>query len=302
MDRISMPGIRSGPTAGKSVIHLILVLTCMACLYPFLVVLGTSFQEENEILAHGYTIIPEVFSLSAYKVILHDPTVLLRSYGVTILTTAAGTLIGLWVTSSYAFAISRKDYAFRTFLSFFVFFTMLFQGGLVPSYILMVNWLGLKNNVLALILPYLISGWYVLLLKGFLQTLPDALIESAKIDGAGELRIFIRIVIPLSKPPLATVALFFALQYWNDWWLTLLYVDQEKLMKLQYMLIRVLKNMEFLNSSEAMQFGLVKEGMQVPALSARMAMCVLAAGPMLVVFPFFQKYFVRGLTVGSVKG
>jgi putative aldouronate transport system permease protein len=302
MERTSTNGFNSRLTAGKLIIHLILILTCIVCIYPFLVVLGTSFQEENEILANGYSIIPKVFSLTAYQVILLEPTVLIRAYGVTILTTVAGTLIGVWVTSSYAFAISRKDYSFRTALSFFVFFTMLFQGGLVANYILMVNWLGLKNTMLALILPYLISGWYVLLLKGFLQSLPEALFESAKIDGAGEFRIFTTIVIPLSKPPLATIALFFVLQYWNDWWLTLLYVDQEHLIKLQYMLIRVLKNMEFLNSAEAMQYGLVKEGMQVPALSARMAMCTLAAGPMLVVFPFFQKYFVRGLTVGSVKG
>jgi len=166
----------------------------------------------------------------------------------------------------------------------------------------MVKWLGLKNNILALILPYLISGWFVLLMKGFIQSIPDALFESAKLDGAGELLIFIRIVLPLSKTALATLGLFLTLQYWNDWWLTLLYIDKEKLMKLQYILIRVLRNMEFLNSAEAAQYGLVKEGMQVPTLAARMAMCILAAGPVLVIFPFFQKYFVRGLTVGSVKG
>ncbi|UKS31214.1 ABC transporter permease subunit [Paenibacillus sp. HWE-109] len=137
----------------------------------------------------------------------------------------------------------------------------------------MVKWLGLRNNVLALILPYLISGWFVLLMKGFLQTIPEAIIESAKMDGAGELRIFAQIVLQISKPALATLGLFFALQYWNDWWLTLLYMDQDHLMKLQYLLIRVLKNMEYLNSSEAIQYGLVKPGTQVPSLSARMAMC-----------------------------
>ncbi|WP_158594268.1 carbohydrate ABC transporter permease [Cohnella faecalis] len=138
---------------------------------------------------------------------------------------------------------------------------------MVPSYILMVKWLGLKNNLLALILPYIISGWYVLLMKGFLKTLPDALFESAKIDGAGEFKIFTKIALPLSKPALATLGLFLVLQYWNDWWLTLLYIDKENLMTLQYMLIRVLKNMEFLNSAEAVQYGLVKEGMQVRRLA-----------------------------------
>ncbi|GGI44247.1 sugar ABC transporter permease [Paenibacillus marchantiophytorum] len=289
-------------TKGNLIIHILFILLCMACMFPFLVIIGTSFQTENDIIQYGYSMIPKNFTLDAYKVILHEPKVLLDSYLVTIGTTVIGSLIGMWVTTAYAYAISRKDYSYRTFLAFFIFFTMLFHGGMVPSYILMVKWLGLRNNVLALILPYLISGWFVLLMKGFLQTIPEAIIESAKMDGAGELRIFAQIVLQISKPALATLGLFFALQYWNDWWLTLLYMDQDHLMKLQYLLIRVLKNMEYLNSSEAIQYGLVKPGTQVPSLSARMAMCILAAGPMLLVFPLFQKYFVQGLTVGSVKG
>jgi putative aldouronate transport system permease protein len=287
---------------GKLFIHLIFIALCAACIFPFLVIIGTSVQSESDIVKFGYSVIPKNFTLDAYRVILHDPAMLLRSYFVTILTTVIGSLVGMWVTTTYAYAISRKDYRLRSFLAFFIFFTMLFHGGMVPSYILMVKWLGLKNNLLALILPYLISGWFVMLMKGFLQTIPEALIESAKIDGASELRIFAQIVLPISKPALATLGLFFALQYWNDWWLTLLYVEQDHLIKLQYLLIRVLKNMEYLNSAEAIEYGLVKPGMMVPSLSARMAMCILAAGPMLLVFPLFQKYFVQGLTVGSVKG
>lgn len=287
---------------GKLFIHLVFVALCIACVFPFLVIIGTSVQNENDIVKFGYSIVPKHFTWDAYRVILHSPGTLLHSYLVTIATTLIGSIVGMWVTTSYAYAISRKDYRFRSFLAFFVFFTMLFHGGMVPSYILMVKWLGLKNTMLALILPYLISGWFVMLMKGFLQTIPEAVIESAKIDGAGELRIFARIVLPISKPALATLGLFFALQYWNDWWLTLLYIDHDNLMKLQYLLIRVLKNMEYLNSAEAIEYGLVKPGMLVPSLSARMAMCILAAGPMLLVFPLFQKYFVQGLTVGSVKG
>ncbi|WP_337102223.1 carbohydrate ABC transporter permease [Paenibacillus sp. YIM B09110] len=293
---------RSPFMLSKWIIHAIFIVVCIACLYPFLVIIGTSFQNETDILISGYSIVPKQFDLSAYRVILHNPAVLLNSYMVTIYTTLIGTAAGLWITTSFAFTISRKDYAYRKQLSFYVFFTMLFQGGLVPSYILMVSWLDLKNNLLVLILPFLITGWHVLLMRGFLQTLPDALFESAKIDGAGEFTIFTRIVLPLSKPALATLGLFLVLQYWNDWWLTLLYIDHENKMKLQYLLIRVLRNMEFLNSAEAIQYGLVKPGQQVPSLSARMAMCILAAGPMLVIFPFFQRYFVQGLTVGSVKG
>ncbi|BBI36574.1 ABC transporter permease [Cohnella abietis] len=287
---------------GKLIIHFIFIALCAVCVFPFLVIIGTSFQSENDIVRFGYSIIPKNFTWDAYRVILHSPQTLLQSYFVTIATTVVGSIVGMWVTTSYAYAISRKDYRFRSFLAFFIFFTMLFHGGMVPSYILMVKWLGLKNTALALILPYLISGWFVMLMKGFLQTIPEAVIESAKIDGAGELRIFAQIVLPISKPALATLGLFFALQYWNDWWLTLLYVEHDNLMKLQYLLIRVLKNMEYLNSAEAIEYGLVKPGMLVPSLSARMAMCILAAGPMLLVFPLFQKYFVQGLTVGSVKG
>lgn len=293
---------RSPSKLSTWIIHGIFIVVCIACLYPFLVIIGTSFQNETDILLSGYSILPKQFDLTAYQVILHNPGVLLNAYVVTIFTTLVGTVAGMWITTSFAFTISRKDYAYRKQLSFFVFFTMLFQGGLVPSYILMVSWLDLKNNLLALILPFLITGWHVLLMRGFLQTLPDALFESAKIDGATEFTIFTRIVLPLSKPALATLGLFLVLQYWNDWWLTLLYIDHEDKMKLQYLLIRVLRNMEFLNSAEAIQYGLVKPGQQVPSLSARMAMCILAAGPMLVIFPFFQRYFVQGLTVGSVKG
>jgi len=296
----TLPGRRAA--TGKLIIHLIFIAMCAACIFPFLVIIGTSVQSEGDIVKFGYSFIPKNFTLDAYRVILHDPTQLFRSYFITILTTVIGSLVGMWVTTTYAYAISRKDYRLRSFLAFFVFFTMLFHGGMVPSYILMVKWLGLKNTMLALILPYLISGWFVMLMKGFLQTIPESVIESAKIDGASELRIFAQIVLPISKPALATLGLFFALQYWNDWWLTLLYVEQDHLIKLQYLLIRVLKNMEYLNSAEAIEYGLVKPGMMVPSLSARMAMCILAAGPMLLVFPLFQKYFVKGLTVGSVKG
>lgn len=283
-------------------IHLVLIVACAVCLYPFLVIIGTSFMTQQQIMESGYGIIPSEFSFTAYKMILRDAGVLINSYVLTIATTVIGTVIGLWVTTAYAFAIARPDYRYRRALSFYAFFTMLFNGGIVANYIMMVSWLGLKNSIWALILPYLISAWFVLLMKGFLQSIPFSLFEAAKIDGAGEAYIFIRIVLPIAKPALATVGLFLALRYWNDWWLTLLYSDRENLMTLQYLLMRVMRNLEFLNSAEALQYGLVQPGTEVPTLGARMAMSVVAAGPMLVVFPLFQKYFVRGITVGSVKG
>lgn len=286
----------------KMVINLLFIIICAIAIYPFLVILGSSFQTQTDIVKYGYSIIPQHFSSLAYQMIGKDPKILLNSYYITAITTIIGSVAGLWIITSYAYTLSRKDFKYRKPLSFYVFFTMLFNGGMVPSYILIAKWLGLKNTIWALILPMLISGWYVLLMKGFLQTIPEALIESAKIDGAGEVYTFIKIVLPISKPALATIGLFLVLQNWNDWFLTLLYIDRDNLLKLQYLLIRVLKNMEFLNSAEALQYGLVKESTNIPAQSARMAMCILAAGPMLVVFPFFQKYFVRGLTLGSVKG
>ncbi|MEG1442527.1 MAG: carbohydrate ABC transporter permease, partial [Oscillospiraceae bacterium] len=197
---------------------------------------------------------------------------------------------------------SRKTYRYKKALSFYAFFTMLFSGGLVPTYILITQMLNLKDNIWAMILPMVVSAWYIMLMKGFFQSMPEEILESAKLDGAGELYTFIKIVIPISKPAFATVGLFFVLQFWNDWWLSLLYIETESKFKLQYMLMRLLENIEYLNSAESIQMGLVNENVEIPTLSARMAMCILAAGPILVVFPFFQKYFIKGLTIGSVKG
>lgn len=282
--------------------HVVLIILAFTCLYPFLIILGSSFQSENEIMTRGYAVLPQQLTLEAYKIIMGNPQSLLTSYGVTILTTLATTLLGLAVVSTFGYVVARKDYPYRRALSFFAFFTMLFNGGMVPSYILISNWLGLKDNLLALILPLVCSAWYILMMKGFFQTIPTALIESAKIDGAGELRIFLTIVVPISKPAFATIGLFYVLAAWNDWWLSLLYIENESLFKLQYLLMKVLNNIEFLNSYDAIKYGVVNGSTQLPTYSVRMAMCILAAGPILVVFPFFQKYFVRGITVGAVKG
>jgi len=283
-------------------IHISFIIICAVCLCSFLLIVGSSLKTQQDIMNFGYSIIPQHFSLEAYKMILKNPEMLLNSYVVTIITTVIGSAAGVWIVASFAYVVSRKTYRYKTVLSFYVFFTMLFNGGLVPSYILIVKWLGLKDNILALILPMLVNAWYVLIMKGFFQSIPESLIESAKIDGASEMYTFVKIVIPISKPAIASIALFYVLGYWNDWWLSLIYIESDNLMKLQYMLIKILKNIEYLNSVEAMKMGMVKAGTEAPTLSARMAMCVLAAGPVLVIFPFFQKYFVKGITVGAVKG
>lgn len=281
-------------------IHFILILFTLFCVLPIILVIVISFMKEKEIFTTGYTFFPKQLTFSAYKQIFLNPKQLFTSYSVTIITTLAGTIVGLWLTASMAYAISRKDYRFRKILAFFVFFTMLFNGGLVPTYIMIVSWLHINNTIFALLYPYLCGAFNVLLMRSFFRTIPDALIESAKIDGAREIRIFVQLILPLSKPGIATVGLFIAFSYWNDWFQSLMYTNDLKLISLQYLLVSIMKNIEFLNSAAGRMLG--GAAVDLPQYSARMAMCVLAAGPMLFIFPFFQKYFVKGLTVGSIKG
>lgn len=287
----------------KVVSHVLLIVLCVFCVGSFLLVLGSSFQSESEIQKIGYRMIPQEFSLEAYKAVFMSPGMILDSYMVTIITTVVGTIIGLCISASAGYVISRKTYRYRKILSFFIFFTMLFNGGLVPTYILMTQWLHLKNTIWALILPLVVNAWYIILMRGFFQGIPDSIMEAARIDGASELRIFFGIVLPLSKPVLATIALFYALAYWNDWYQSLLYIDNQKLYKLQYLLMQILKKSQFLNSAAGQAvMGTGASTADMPTLNLRMAMCVVAVGPLLIAFPFFQKYFVKGITVGSVKG
>ena len=287
----------------KVVSHVLLIVLCVFCVGSFLLVLGSSFQSESEIQKIGYRMIPHEFSLEAYKAVFMSPGMILDSYMVTIITTVVGTIISLCISASAGYVISRKNYRYRKILSFFIFFTMLFNGGLVPTYILMTQWLHLKNTIWALILPLVVNAWYIILMRGFFQGIPDSIMEAARIDGASELRIFFGIVLPLSKPVLATIALFYALAYWNDWYQSLLYIDNQKLYKLQYLLMQILKKSQFLNSAAGQAvMGTGASTADMPTLNLRMAMCVVAVGPLLIAFPFFQKYFVKGITVGSVKG
>lgn len=291
----------TGEKMMQIMIHGFLCLMSIICIGSFWLVLSASFQTQEEIMRSGYAFWPKVFSTESYGIVLERPWRLIRAYGVTFITTLVGTVIGTALSASAGYVISRKDYRYKRALTFYIFFTMLFNGGLVPNYIMYVNWFHLKNNILVLILPLLVNAWYIILFRGFFQSIPDSLIESAKIDGASELKIFVSIVLPISKPAIATIVLFYTLGYWNDWYLSLLYTMNEGLYKLQYLLMIILKNAEFLNSATARTMGAAQEAV-VPTLNVRMAMCVLAAGPILVIFPFFQKYFVKGITVGAVKG
>ncbi len=279
-----------------------MLLTVFVFVYPFLIIVGSSFQSVSDLNANGYRIIPGQWTLASYKAVLQNPQTLVRAYGITILTSAITVVCGVFVCSTCAYVMTRKSYRYKKILSLIVFLPMILGGGLVASYINIVKNLGLRDNIWVLILPMLVSPWYMLLMKGFLSSIPEAMIESAKMDGASEFRVFTQFVVPLSKPAIATIALFFLLDSWNEWYNSMLYIDNQNLVKLQFLLMKIQSSIDFLNSAEALQFGAVKSGQEVPTEGARMAMCLLAAGPMLVVFPFFQKYFVRGLTIGSVKG
>lgn len=281
-------------------IHLTFVVFALLCVVPLLSIVAISLTSDQEIGRFGYRLIPHTIDVEAYRVMLGAPQQLVRAYGVTMFITAVGTLAALLVCSMLAYAISRRDYRYRRQVTLYIFVTMLFNGGLVPWYILISRYLHMKDTLFALIVPYLVVQWYVILLRTFFQKLPVSLIESAKLDGAREYRIFFTIVLPLSKPALATVGLLLSLQYWNDWWLSLLFIDgNTRIIPLQYLLYQTMSNIEFI-SQNVDKFSALGN-IAFPAESARMAIVVLAAGPMLFIFPFFQKYFVKGLTVGSLK-
>ena len=281
---------------GQLLVHLVLLLIGLACLIPMVLVVSISLSDELAMIREGYSLWPVGFTTHAYEYILREPGQILRAYGVTAAVTTIGTLGGLLLCSLLAYPLSRKDYQLRGPLSFYVFFTLLFSGGMVPFYILITRYLGLKDNMLALILPYMVTAWYVLILRTSFAQLPVELLDAARMDGAGEWRIFFQMVLPLSKPVLATVGLFFILRYWNDWFLALLFANDPNLYPLQYLLYVLMANINFMASNPQ------TTGLAIPAQSARMAMAVLAFGPALFTFLLLQKYFVRGITIGGLKG
>lgn len=280
----------------QGLIILVIGVICITFTIPLILIVSASFTSSDALANTGYRLIPPVFSLEAYEFLLNDPNIVTRAYGVSIFVTLVGTGLGVIVMSMLAFVLSRKDFKPRGILTFYIFFTMLFSGGLVPYYINIVRTLHLKDTVSALILPYLVSPFYVLLLRTYFSSLPKELFDSAKIDGAGEFRIFYQIAVPLSTPAILTITLFLLLVYWNDMFQALLFIESTKLWPLQYTLYNMIVSMSQV-SEMAMQIG-----KPVPALSVRMAMAVLALGPVILAFLFVQRYFVRGITLGSIKG
>lgn len=285
----------------QAVLHCVFILLVLACILPFLLLIVSSVTEENTLIRYGYTLFPKKISFDAYRYLLVDSTSILRGYGISVLTTVLGTSANLLITTLLAYALSRRDLPGRNVIAFYVFFTMLFNGGLVPSYMMWTQMFGIKNTFGALIIPnLLLGGFYVIMMRTyFTSSIPDAVIEAARIDGAGEGRILLRIVLPMSVPIIATLTLLVGLGYWNDWLNGLYYISDDSLYSIQVLLYKMLMSAEFLKSSAS---SALPVGIVLPSTGIRMAVAVLGSLPMLIVYPFFQRYFVKGIVVGAVKG
>ncbi|HOV41490.1 MAG TPA: carbohydrate ABC transporter permease [Oscillospiraceae bacterium] len=279
---------------------IILVIISVA---PFLLIFISSFTKESNLVANGYSFFPKELSLDAYYYMVSQYKTIIRAYGVSIFVTIAGTFFSILITSMLAYPLSRKDFKYRTIISFLVLFTMLFSGGIAPAYIMWTRIFHIKNTILALILPnYLMNAFNVFLMTNYYRNnIPVSLIESAQIDGAGEMRIFFKIILPLSIPSVATIGIFTGLAYWNDWINGLYYITEPKLFGIQNLLVRIMENIQFLKSgSAASAIGTV--AVQLPSTSIRMALAVIGTIPIVIIFPFIQKYFIKGVVIGAVKG
>nr|WP_260510657.1 carbohydrate ABC transporter permease [Paenibacillus polysaccharolyticus] len=280
-----------------------MVMFTLLAFLPFMLIIMASFTEESSLIRNGYSFFPEKMSVDAYVYMWSSASTFVRAYGVSFLVTTLGTALGLLITSMLAYPMSRQDFKYRNVLAFIVFFTMLFSGGIVPSYILWTKYFQIKDTLAALIIPNLLTnGFYVLLIRNFYKNnVPVELIESAQIDGASELRIFYRMMLPLSVPVLATVGLFMGLAYWNDWINALYFITKPQYYGIQNMLIRLMNNIQFLKSGQASSM-LGANAADLPSTAVRMAMAIIGILPILVVFPFLQKYLTKGIIVGAVKG
>ncbi len=282
---------------GRLALNLVLLTVSLACLLPFVVVVSASFSTQEAIANFGYTLLPREFSTLAYQYLLLDAARIGRAYGVSLVVTLVGSGLSMLVMSMLAYAISRRQFRPRQPIAFYLFFTLLFSGGLVPSYILITQYLHLQNTLWALILPHLVNPWSVLILRTFFRDLPEEIVDAARIDGADDWRMFFQIAIPLCTPGLATIGLFTMLWFWNDWFTALLYIDNRNLYPIQYLLYVITKNVEIL---QVVQTQLIN--IQPPLLPARMAMAVIAIGPIAFAYLFVQRYFIRGIRLGSIKG
>lgn len=295
---------------GKDVILLNIIaytfcgFIALICLIPFIMIVTGSLSSETAIMQNGFSLFIQDFSMEAYATVFREPMVVVRAYATTIILTIVGTLLGLAIQTMTAYVLARKEFEWRGFFSFFFYFTTLFSGGLVPYYLLIRQTLNLKDSYLALLLPLLFSVYNLLIMKSYILGIPDSLIDAAKIDGCSEFRTLVQVVLPLIKPALATVGLFIALAYWNDWYNAMLYIDTAEKYPLQYFLYEKINGIESYKKliANGMVSSSVISSVSLPTQTLKMALTVVVTGPIVLAYPFVQKYFVQGITIGAVKG
>lgn len=280
--------------------YVFISIFALCCLFPFVLIVMSSFATEDSIRRSGFTFWPSEFTTYSYELIFKAPDMMVGSYIVTILMTLTGTAVGLFIIAMTGYALQRKDFPYRNKISFYIFFTSLFNAGMVPFYLMMVQVYNLRDSYFAVWLPLLMSPWLIILMKNFIKAIPHEITESGKIDGAGDFRIFITLILPTITPALATIGLFIALGYWNEWYNSSLFLTSSVRYKpLQYYLYSIVNKVASLKNSVA---GAMLATESLPAETLKMATAVVATGPIILLYPFVQKYFVAGLTVGSVKG
>ena len=284
-------------------LNLLFLAVSIACIAPVLLVIAISVSDEMSIRSNGYQFWPSAFSTKGYDYLMRAGDAIWRAYGISIFVTIVGTLLSLFIITLYAYPLSRSSFKYRNQFSLFAFFTMIFGGGLVPWYIVYTQLIPIKNTIWILIVPYLMNTWYMMIMRTFYKTtIPESIIESAKIDGAGEFRTYFVIVLPLCKAGLATVGLFCTLGYWNDFFLAMVFVNDSRNFNIQYLMYQTLIAVQNLlnNSNQISNANQILANL--PSESVRMAIAVISIGPIVLAYPFFQKYFVKGLTIGAVKG
>lgn len=304
MNKSGAPNVLNRIKPGTNVVfNIIFILLSLICFVPIILIFVISITDEQSIAQNGYQIIPDLLSGSAYSFLWGERAMILQALWISVEVTVVGTVLGVILTTTMGYVLSRPGYKLNGFFSTVVFIPMIFSGGMVASYVVIAQILNLRDTVWSLILPLCVSSFNVTICRTYFRTnIPDAVIESAKIDGASQLTIFVRIVLPISKPLLATIGLFLAFGYWNDWFQSSLYISDDNLLSLQALLNQLQKNMEFLTKNPTAGMSLQDYKLAMPTESVRMAIAIIIAVPIACVYPFFQKYFISGLTVGAVKG
>ncbi len=287
----------------NAIFNVIFILVSLVCIVPVIFVFMISISSENSLAQYGYQFIPHEFSADAYLFLYREADTILKALGVSVFVTVAGTIIGVILTTTMGYVLSRPQFRLKGFLTWVVFIPMIFNGGMIATYVVNTNFLHLKDSIWVLILPLAVNSFNVIICKTFFRTtVPESIIESAKIDGGTQFRIYRSIVLPISKPVLATIALFLSFSYWNDWFLSSLYIDNANLFSLQALLNNIQKNIEYLANNPSAGLSIQQYKSQMPQEGARMAIAIVIIIPIAMVYPFFQKYFISGLTIGAVKG